>query len=79
MPLSVPSSVSAKWKPPVYRKSYRKKYGSHCYLDPKRLKYPICTRGKIDCKALNAAGYYARLNKSKRVMKRIKTLKKKWC
>ena len=79
MPLSVPSSVSAKWKPPIYRKSYRKKYGSHCYLDPKRLKYPICTRGKIDCKALNAAGYYARLNKSKRIMKRIKTLKKKLC
>ena len=74
MPLS-----HVQWSAPVYRKSYRKKYGSHCYLDPKRLKYPICTRGKIDCKALNAAGYYARLNKSKRVMKRIKTLKKKWC
>ncbi len=71
--------LSAKWKPPVYRKSYRKKYGAHCYVDPKRLKYPICTRGKIDCKALNAAEYYARLNKSKRIMKRIKTLKKKLC
>ena len=71
--------LSTKWKPPVYRKSYRKKYGANCYVDPKRLKYPICTRGKIDCKALNAAEYYARLNKSKRIMKRIKTLKKKWC
>ncbi len=71
--------LSAKWKPPVYRKSYRKKYGAHCYVDPKRLKYPICTRGKIDCKALNAAQYYARLNKSKRIMKRIKTLKRKLC
>ncbi len=71
--------LSTKWKPPVYRSSYRKKYGAHCYVDPKRLKYPICTRGKIDCRALNAAGYYARLNKSKRIMKRIKTLKKKLC
>ena len=67
------------WSAPVYRKSYKKHYGAHCFLDAKRLKYPICSNGKVDCKALNAAGYYARLNKSKRVMKRIKTLKNKWC
>ena len=67
------------WSAPVYRKSYKKHYGAHCFLDAKRLKYPICSRGKIDCKALNAAQYYARLNKSKRVMKRIKTLKRKFC
>lgn len=67
------------WTAPVYRKSYKKHYGSHCFLDAKRLKYPICSNGKIDCKALNAAQYYARLNKSKRIMKRIKTLKRKLC
>ncbi len=67
------------WTAPVYRKSYKKHYGAHCFVDPKRLKYPICTNGKVDCKALNAAQYYARLNKSKKMMKRIKTLKNKWC
>ena len=67
------------WSAPVYRKSYKKHYGAHCFLDAKRLKYPICSNGKINCKALNAAQYYARLNKSKKIMKRIKTLKKKWC
>ena len=64
------------WKPPFYRKSYKKKYGSRCFLEPKKLKYPICTHGKIDCKALNAAQYYARLNKNKRLLKTIKKLKK---
>ena len=71
--------VPMPWYAPVYRKSYKKHYGTRCFLDPKRLKYPICTNGKINCNALNAAEYYARLNKSKKIMKRIKTLKRKWC
>lgn len=69
----------APWSAPVYRKSYKKHYGAHCFLDAKRLKYPICSNGKINCRALNAAGFYARLNKSKNIMKRIKTLKRKLC
>ena len=65
------------WIPPVYRKSYKKHYGSACFLDPKRLKYPICSKGRISCKGLNAAQYYARLNKNNKLLKLIKTLKNK--
>jgi hypothetical protein len=64
------------WNPPFYRKSYKKRYGSRCFLEPKTLKYPICTRGKLDCRGLNAAYYYARLNKNKRVLKTIRRLKR---
>ena len=64
------------WKAPFYRKSYKKKYGSRCFLLPKTLKYPICSHGKIDCKALNAAQYYARFN-NKKLLKTIKRLKRK--
>jgi len=65
------------WHAPIYRKSYKKKNKSRCFLDPKRLKYPICTHGKINCSALNAAYYYARLNKNKKIMKTIKKLRRK--
>ena len=67
------------WTAPIYRKSYRKRYGSKCFVDPKRLKYPICTRGKINCKALNAAQYYAILNNKKKLTRTIKLLKNKYC
>ncbi len=62
------------WKAPIYRKSYKKKYGTKCFLD-NNLKYPICSRGKIDCKGLNAASYYARLQKNKKVLNKIKKIK----
>ena len=65
------------WRDPIYRRSYKKKYSSRCFLEPIKMKYPICTNGKLNCKALNAAYYYARLNKNKRVLRTIKTLKKK--
>ncbi len=65
------------WYPPKYRKSYKKKYGTKCFLEPKTLKYPICTRGKISCSGLNAAYYYARLNKNKKLMKTIKKLRRR--
>jgi hypothetical protein len=67
------------WTAPVYRKSYRKRYGSKCFLEPKRLKYPICTRGKINCKALNAAQYYAIMNNKKKLTRKIKHFKNKYC
>ena len=67
------------WIAPKYRKSYKKKYSSKCFVQPKTLKYPICTNGKINCKALNAAHYYAILNNKHNISKKIKTLKKKWC
>ena len=67
------------WTAPIYRKSYRKRYGSKCFIDPKRLKYPICTRGKINCRALNAAQYYAILNNKKKLTRTIKLLKNKYC
>ena len=63
------------WHAPTYRKSYKKKYGSRCFLKPRTMKYPICTKGKIDRSALNAAYYYARLNKNKKLMRTIKKLK----
>ena len=67
------------WIAPTYRKSYKHRYGSKCFLDPKRLKYPICTRGKINCKGLNAAQHYAILNNKKSLTRKIKKLKNKWC
>ncbi len=67
------------WTAPVYRKSYRNRYGSKCFLEPKRLKYPVCSRGKINCKALNAAQYYAILNNKKKLTRKIKTYKNKYC
>ena len=53
------------WKPPIYRKSYKKRYGSKCFLDPRHNTYPVCTDGKIDSKGLNAAAYYVRFQKNK--------------
>ena len=67
------------WFAPIYRKSYKKRYGSKCFIEPKRLKYPICTSGKVNCKALNAAQYYAILNNKDKLTSKIKTLKNKWC
>ena len=70
------------WKAPIYSKSYKKKYGSRCFLRPRDRAYPICSHGKIDCKGLRAAQYYLRLNQSKKtrpLTKKLKTLKKKYC
>jgi hypothetical protein len=65
------------WIAPVYRKSYKKKYGSRCFLKPKGEKYPVCKNGKISCKALRAAAYYGRLLHNKNVTKKAKKLIKK--
>lgn len=54
------------WKPPIYRKSYKKRYGSKCFLEPKTNKYPICSHGKINAKGLNAAQYYLHFQKPSR-------------
>ena len=65
------------WKSPVYRKSYKRKYGSGCFLKPRTQKYPICKNGKIDCKGLRAAAYYARILKNRNTLRRSKKLYKK--
>jgi hypothetical protein len=65
-----------KWKAPTYRKSYKRLFGARCFLEPKRLKYPICKAGRVSCKALNAAHYYARLNHNTTVTRKIKQLRK---
>ena len=67
------------WKAPIYRRSYKRKYGSRCFLNPRENTYPICKNGKIDCKGLRAAMYYIRLNDEKKLKKRAITLKKKYC
>jgi len=74
-----PYKSKKRWSAPKYRKSYRKKYGSKCFVVPDRLKYPICMNGQINCKALNAAQYYAILNNKRALTKKIKKLKNKWC
>lgn len=72
-----------KWNPPKYRKTYKKKYGSRCFLLPKENKFPICTDGKVDCKGLYAAQFYNNMrqkNKHYRTVKnKINKLKKKYC
>ena len=65
-------TIRSRWKAPIYRKSYRKKYGPSCFLEPRTLRYPICTKGQLDCKALSAARYYAMLSKNKKVLAKIR-------
>ena len=67
------------WKAPIYRTSYKKKYGSRCFLKPRTKTYPICSRGRVDCKGLRAASYYIRLNKVKRLTQKLKKLRNKYC
>ena len=45
-------------------KTYKKKYGSRCFLLPSQLKYPVCDKktGKMNCKGLLAANYRASLS-----------------
>jgi hypothetical protein len=46
------------------RKTMKQKYGSRCFLEPKRMKYPICSKftGKQECIGLQAADYYLNIN-----------------
>ena len=46
------------------RKTMKQKYGSKCFLEPKRMKYPICSKftGKQECMGLYAADYYLNIN-----------------
>ena len=69
---TVMSHVSHVWKAPIYRAAYRRRYGSRCLL--RALSYPICTKGKIDCKGVQAAAYYARLNKDRSVSQKLTRL-----
>ncbi len=68
-----------RWNAPIYRTSYKKKYGSRCFLRPRDKTYPICKKGVIDCNGLRAASYYIRLNDAKNLKKRAVTLKNKYC
>lgn len=74
-----------KWKAPSmkYRSTYKNKYGSKCFLLPKENKFPICTRGKIDCKGLLAAQFYNNMRQQNPhyhiVKKKIKTLRRRYC
>lgn len=67
------------WKAPIYRKSYKKRYGTRCFLRPSNNTYPICKNGKPYCKGIRAALYYIQMNKDKNLIRRAKTLKKKYC
>lgn len=62
------------------RKKMRKKYGSRCFLDPMRYKYPICNRynGKEECVGHYAAQYYLNINigKLKKKKKNKKSTKR---
>ena len=56
------------------RKTMKRKYGSRCFLEPKRMKYPICSKftGKQECMGLRAADYFLNINigKMKNKLKR---------
>ena len=65
------------WNPPIYRNSYKKRYGSKCFLKPSSKKYPICKNGKISCRALRAAAYYGRLLKNKNITRKVRKLIRK--
>lgn len=61
------------------RKRVIKKYGSSCFLEPKRLKYPLCNKynGKKECMGHRAAQYYLNLNLGKQNKKGTKKNQKK--
>jgi len=67
------------WKAPIYRNSYKRRYGTHCFLRPRNKTYPVCTKRRIDCKGISAALYYTRLNEEKKLQQKAKTLKKRYC
>lgn len=67
------------WKAPIYRNSYKRRYGTRCFLRPRDKAYPICTKRKIDCKGIRAALYYSRLNKQKNLERKARTLKRIYC
>ena len=67
------------WKAPIYRNTYKRRYGTRCFLRPRDKAYPICTKGKIDCRGIHAALYYSRMNKEKKVFRKAKTLKRMFC
>ena len=63
------------------RKNMKQKYGNKCFLEPRRMKYPICNKfnGKPECMGLSAAEYYLNINigKLENKKKKTKTIKKK--
>ena len=65
------------WKAPIYRKSYKKRFGSRCFLKPRSKKYPICKNGIISCIGLRAAMYYGRILRDIRATKKARKLMKK--
>ena len=64
------------------RKTMKQKYGSKCFLEPKRMKYPICSKftGKQECMGLYAADYYLNINIGKirnKIKRQDKTILKR--
>ncbi len=59
------------------RKNMYKKYGAKCFLEPKRLKYPICNKynGKPQCIGHYSARYYLNINIGKLRKKKDKLSK----
>ena len=53
------------------RKTMKKKYGNSCFLDPRRMKYPICNKfnGKKECKGIYAADFYINIHRAKLLKK----------
>lgn len=62
------------------RRSMKTKYGPKCFLEPKTMKYPICSKytGKQECMGLYAADYYLNINIGKIKNKKSKTLRNKY-
>lgn len=60
------------------RKTYKKKYGSRCFLLPSQLKYPVCDKktGKMNCKGLLAAHYRASLSIRRKLKPKTYSYKK---
>ena len=63
------------------RKNMKQKHGNKCFLEPRRMKYPICNKfnGKPECMGLSAADYYLNINigKLENKKKQNKTIKQK--
>lgn len=65
------------------RRSLYKRCGSKCFLEPKDLKYPICSRSskscKPDCRGITSAYVRSRQYKNSRVSRSARKMQDKYC
>jgi len=77
----LPKRGKGKWNPPKSpsgRKKMLDKFGDECFLEPNKLKYPICDpQGKVSKKGVNAAIFRAAQSHNTKVEAKARAIKSK--